>query len=157
MKRGCIIFIFILGLWLGLTCFLDFFAVPTVFRNVSSRQEAGTLGMIFFHALNKLEILFSLILMGSAWTFRDSIKWKKTFWSTLGGIFVLMLIYTFHMSPMIINTNKKKWETSESDPQYQELEKTHQFYHDLFRKTDGTKILALLFLFGSTLKRRKEA
>lgn len=156
MKKGCILFVFILGLWLGLTCFLDFFAVPTVFRNVSSRQEAGTIGMILFHALNKMEILFSLLLAGTAWTFKDQIQWKKTFWTSLGGLFVLTLVYTFHMSPMIINTNKKKYELDEGTPEYQKLEKTHQFYHGLFRKTDGTKILVLLILFGSTLRRREE-
>lgn len=152
MKKACIGFIFILGLWLGLTCFLDFFAVPTVFRNVSSRQEAGTLGMIFFHTLNKLEIIFSLVLAGCAWSFRNSIKWKKTFWTTITGLFLLTLVYTFHMSPVIVETNKKKWELSEEDSQYQVLEETHQFYHGLFRKTDSAKILALLILLGSTFR-----
>lgn len=156
MKRSCVLFVFILGLWLGLTCFLDFFAVPTVFRNVSSRQEAGTIGMILFLALNKMEILFSLILGATAWNFRNTIKWKKTFWASIGGLFVLTLVYTFHMSPMIIESNKQKYEVEEGSPEYQKLEATHLFYHNLFRKTDGTKILVLLVLFGSTLRRREE-
>lgn len=147
---------FFLGLWLGLTCFLDFYAVPTIFRNLSSRQDAGSLGMILFLTFNKVEILLALALGVCAYFFRSQIQWKKTFWTTLGSLFVLTLVYTFHMSPTIIEANKKKYELEESNQDYVQLDKTHQQYHGLFRKTDGTKILVLLFLLGSTLRRREE-
>jgi len=157
MKNSCKIFIFILGLWLGLTCFLDFFAVPTVFRTLSSREEAGKLGMIFFSTFNYLEIILSLGLATSAFLFKDEIKWKKTFWSTCGGLLVLTLIYSFHMSPKIISVNEKKYQMEEGTPEYRVLEREHQFYHGLFRKTDTVKILSLLILLGSTLRKRKNA
>ena len=147
---------FFLGLWFGLTCFLDFYAVPTIFRTLTSRPDAGSLGMILFLTFNKIEILLSLILGVCAYFFRESIKWKKTFWTTLASLFVLSLIYTFHMSPTIIEANKKKYELAEESQEYIELEKTHQMYHGLFRKTDGAKILVLFVLLGSTLRRREE-
>ena len=143
---------FFLGLWLGLTCFLDFFAVPTIFRTLSSRQDAGSLGMVLFLAFNRLEIVLSLILASCAWFFRDSIKWKKTFWTSMVFLFILANVYTFHMSPTIINANKQKYELFEGSPEYEKLDRVHQQYHGLFRKTDGAKILVLLVLFGSALK-----
>ena len=152
MKKSCLLFMFILGLWLGLTCFLDFFAVPTIFRTLSSRQDAGSLGMILFLAFNRLEILLSLLLATCAWFFRHSIKWKKTFWCSIGFLFILVNVYTFHMTPTIIETNKKKYELFEGSPEYQKLDQVHQQYHGLFRKTDGLKILILLTLFGSALR-----
>lgn len=143
---------FFLGLWLGLTCFLDFFAVPTIFRTLSSRQDAGSLGMILFLAFNRLEILLAVILAMCAWFFKASIKWKKTFWSSMAGLFILANVYTFHMTPTIIESNKKKYELFEDSPEYQKLDEVHQFYHGLFRKTDGAKILVLLVLLGSSLR-----
>ncbi len=155
MKNSCKLFLFVLGLWLGLTCFLDFFAVPTIFRTLPSRELAGKLGMIFFYTFNKIELFLCLGLGLCAWFFRSEITWKKTFWSTISGLFLLILIYVFHMTPTIIDVNKQKYQLMEGSPQYNVLEEKHLFYHGLFRKTDGAKILILLTLLGSTLRRRK--
>lgn len=156
MKNSCKLFLFILGLWLGLTCFLDFFAVPTIFRTLPSRELAGKLGMIFFYTFNKLELVFVLALAICAWFFRHEIKWKKTFWSSISSLFILIMIYLFHMTPTIIEVNKAKYQLMEGSPEYEVLEQKHLFYHGLFRKTDGAKILVLLVLLGSTLRKRRE-
>lgn len=108
--------------------------------------------MVLFLAFNRLEILLALILATCAWFFRESIKWKKTFWASIAFLFILANVYTFHMSPTIINANKKKYELFEDSPEYQKLDQVHQQYHGLFRKTDGLKILVLLILFGSALR-----
>jgi hypothetical protein len=155
MKNSFKIYLFILGLWLGLTCFLDFFAVPTVFRTLASRQDAGTLGMIFFHTFNKIEIVLALLLGLCGFFFKDDIKFKKTFFSTISGLLILVLVYTFHMTPQIIDVNKKKYNVMEGSEEYRVLEEKHLFYHGLFRKTDGLKILVLLTLFGTALKRKE--
>lgn len=156
MKRSCQLFIFTLGLWLGLTCFLDFYAVPTIFKTLTSREDAGHLGMVLFFTFNKVEILLALGLGVSAWFFRKEIRWKKTFWSSISALLILTLVYTFHMSPVIIESNKKKYLLEEGTAEYQTLDKRHQQYHKLFRKTDGAKILILFILFGSTLRRRED-
>ena len=152
-SRLCKLFIFTLGIWLGLTCFIDFIAVPKAFQTISSRQEAGTLGMIIFHTFNKAEILFSLILLGCAYGFRQWVSYKKTFFSSLVMLFFLTLVYNFHMSPTIINSNKKKYDLEESDPQYKILDETHQRDHKLFRVTDSVKILVLLWIGVSAIRR----
>lgn len=160
MKRShqlfMFIFIFILGLWLGLTCFLDFYAVPTIFKTLTSRQDAGNLGMVLFYTFNKVEVLLALGLGVCAWFFKNDISWKKTFWTSITALFLLTLIYTFHMSPVIIESNKLKYQMEEGTPEYQALDQRHNQYHSLFRKTDGAKILILFLLLGSTLRRREE-
>ncbi len=152
-NRAYKIFLVVLGIWLGLTCFLDFIAVPTVFRTISSRQQAGELGMLLFHTFNKAEILFSLILLSCGLIFRKKVLDHKLFFCSLISLVILTFIYTFHMSPTIIATNKAKYELEESDPQYQVLERTHQSYHGLFRKTDTVKILTLLIILIAIIKR----
>lgn len=147
---------FILGLWLGLTCFLDLYAVPTIFKTLTSREDAGNLGMILFYTFNKVEVFLALGLGACAWFFRDQITWKKTFWSSIASLVVLTLVYIFHMSPVIIESNKEKYLLEEGTAEYQVLDKRHTKYHELFRKTDGAKILILLILFGSTLRRRED-
>jgi len=123
---------------------------------ISSRQEAGSLGMIIFHTFNKLEIVFSIILLACGFQFREWVVFKKSFFSALGSLFVLTLVYTFHMSPTIIESNKLKYELEESDPQYKVLDETHQRYHKLFRATDSVKILILFIILVGAIRRDEQ-
>lgn len=154
VKRGSIIFIFVLGLWLGLTCFVDFFAMPTIFKNVSSKQEAGLVGMHIFTSLHKLELFFVFILGLSLWTLKDTLKAKKSILGIWSGLVLLIFVYIFHMGPMISESNKQKYRYKADSAEYRKYQKVHEQYHQLFRKTDGVKILTLLLLFGSVLKNR---
>jgi hypothetical protein len=156
IRVSCKIFLVTLGMWRALTCFIDFIAVPTAFKTISSRQEAGELGMIIFHTFNKVEILFSFILLGCGYSFRKWVVYKKSFFSSLGLLVILAFVYTFHMTPTIIESNKKKYELDESDPQYMVLDKTHQSYHSLFRKTDSVKILVLFTILISAIRRDEQ-
>lgn len=155
-SRACKFFILILGMWLGLTCFIDFVAVPKAFQIISSRQEAGSLGMIIFHTFNKMEIFFAVCLLGGAWFFRKWVVYKKVFFLGLSFLFTLSLVYNFHMTPTIINSNKEKYELEESDPQYKILDERHQRYHKLFRTTDSAKILILLWIGIAAIRRNDQ-
>lgn len=146
---------FFLGLWLGLTCFLDFYAVPKIFHTIGSLEEAGALGMTLFHTFNKLEVVLALSLAICAWFFRADIKWKKTFWATMMGLFSLTLVYALHMSPVIIESNTKKYQLESDTLEYRAHDLKHDQYHAMFRNTDGAKILVLFFLLGTTLRRRE--
>ncbi len=146
----------ILGMWLGMTCLIDFVAVPAAFRNISSREEAGTLGMILFNTFNYVEVVFSLLFGGCFWFFKDKIKWKKAYSLITVFLFLLSLTYAFYMSPRISEVNKQKWNLMEDSPEYKVLEKEHQFLHSTFRKTDSVKILILLFLIGAGVARKED-
>ncbi len=139
----------LLGMWLGMTCLIDFVAVPAVFRNVSSRQEAGTLGMIIFNTFNYVEVFFSFAFAGLTFAYKDKIKWKKSYAAISIFLVVLSALYAFYMSPRIAEVNKQKWNLLEDSEQYRVLDQEHQFLHKTFRKTDSVKILILLFLIGA--------
>lgn len=146
----------ILGMWLGMTCLIDFVAVPAVFRNISSRQEAGTLGMIIFNSFNYAEVVFAIIFAGLTFTYRNKVKWKKTYMGISLFLFILSCLYAFYMSPRISEVNKQKWALSENTEEYRVLDQEHQFLHKTFRKTDSVKILILLFLIGAGVVRKEE-
>ncbi len=146
----------ILGMWLGMTCLIDFVAVPAVFRNVSSRQEAGSLGMIIFNTFNYVEVVFALIFSGLTFVYKDKVKWKKTYVGISIFLVILSCVYAFYMSPRITEVNTKKWELVEDSEEYRVLDQEHQFLHKTFRKTDSIKILILLFLIGAGVARKEE-
>ena len=146
----------ILGMWLGMTCLIDFVAVPAAFRNISSREEAGTLGMILFNTFNYVEVVFALIFGSCFFFFKDKVKWKKTYGGISVFLLLLSLLYAFYMSPRITEVNKQKWNLMEDSPEYKVLDKEHQFLHSTFRKTDSVKILILLFLIGAAVVRKEE-
>jgi hypothetical protein len=156
MKKAEKFSLVLLGMWLGITCLIDFLAVPAAFRNISSRQEAGTLGMILFNTFNYIEVGFSLMLGTSFIFYKKLVKRVKLHGATCIFLLLLSLTYAFYMSPRISEVNRQKWELSESSPEYKVLEKEHQFLHSTFRKTDSIKILILLVLIGSSIMRKDE-
>ena len=145
----------ILGMWIGMTCLIDFVAVPAVFRNVSSRQEAGTLGMIIFNTFNYVEVVFAVLFASCAFLFKEKIKLKKTYGFLCTFLILLSLTYAFYMSPRITEVNRAKWNLQEGTGEYQVLNQEHQFLHSTFRKTDSVKILILLFLIGAGIARKE--
>lgn len=145
----------ILGMWIGMTCLIDFVAVPAVFRNVSSRQEAGTLGMIIFNTFNYVEVVFAVLFASCTFLFKEKIKLKKTYGFLCTFLILLSLTYAFYMSPRITEVNRVKWNLQEGTREYQVLNQEHQFLHSTFRKTDSVKILILLFLIGAGIARKE--
>ncbi len=156
MNKAFKLSLIILGMWLGMTCLVDFVAVPAAFRNISSRQEAGTLGMILFSTFNYMEVIFALIFSACTYFYRDKIIWKKTYLGICSFLVMLSLTYVLYMTPRIGEVNQKKWDLSETSEEYLVLEKEHQFLHSTFRKSDTVKMLVLIFLMGAAIRRKEE-
>jgi hypothetical protein len=146
VKKSYHLYLVILGMWFALTCFVDFIAVPTVFREISSRAEAGNIGMILFALINKVEFIFALSLIICAYFFKELIKRKKIFVVTLTSLLILVGVYNLYMTPQVVEQTMLMRDLEENSVSYKQAEERHQFFHSLYRKTDGVKILVLLTL-----------
>lgn len=153
--RSYVVFILLLGAWLALTCFVDFLAVPAVFRESSSRIDAGNIGIVVFSSINKIELVFSVLMLLCAFLFRSAVQWRKTFFATLIALLALIVVYNVHMTPQVEKQTLLMRDFEEGSPEYQKAEETHYFYHSLYRKTDSAKILTLLSLVVFSLRRQK--
>lgn len=149
------LYLSLLSLWLGLTCFVDFIAVPTVFRNVSSRAEAGDIGMIVFSLVNKVEFVCAIIVLICAYLFKDTVKKKVLLFTTLSSLVALTLVYNIHMTPQVRKQTLLMRDVSEESVTYIKAQETHEFYHSLYKKTDGVKILVILFLLSSGILKKE--
>lgn len=148
--------LFFMTFWLAPSVLIDFVAAPAIFRNVSSLQEAGTLGMVIFKSFNSLELGLSLIILLIGALLVNEKKLKKA-WL---GFFVLMVFFAaffrFHVSPTIVEVNTQRWELSEESEEYKSLLSTHNFYHGLYVKMEGTKVIFLLGAIILVLRRKEE-
>jgi hypothetical protein len=149
------LYLSVLSLWLGLTCLVDFIVVPTVFRNVSSRAEAGDIGMIVFSLINKVEFICALIVIICGYFFRKQIKRRVLFFVTLSSLILLTFVYNVHMTPEVRKQTLIMREESEGSKTYLKAEQTHHFYHNLYKKTDGVKILVILMLLGAGILKKE--
>ncbi len=145
-----------LGIWLGITVFVDFVAVPTLFSNVSSRYEAGRVGMILFTTFNKIEVTLSLLLLGFAFLFWERVLWKKTVFGLLGLLVILAMSYTFYLSPKIVELTEKMQTVVPESRAYQLWDKDHQFFHRTYIKLDSLKLLLLLVLMIVPLQKNQD-
>ena len=142
----------LLASWLSLVAYTDFVVVPTVFTTLTSRIEAGELGMKVFSALGFFETICSIVLF-----FCGIVIFKKFRTKRAAYLFVFAtvlcgsaLLGKFYMTPKITELNTLKYTLSESSPEYVEADRDHQFYHDLYVKLDGAKMLLLIAgIFGS--------
>lgn len=148
--------LFFMTFWLAPSLLIDFVAAPAIFRNVSSLQEAGILGMVIFKSFNSLELLLSLIILIIGVLLVMESKLKKA-WL---GFFILLVCFAaffrFHVSPTIVDINQKRWELPESSDEYKGLTNSHNFYHSLYVKTEGTKVILLLGAIILILRRKEE-
>lgn len=156
MSKSFKLSLVLLGMWLGMTCLIDFVAVPAAFRLIPSRQAAGTFGMFIFNTFNYVEVVFALIFAALTFSYRDQIKRKKTYGVISVFLVLLSCLYAFYMSPRIAEVNKEKWGLVEDSAEYKVLDSEHQFLHKTFRKTDSIKILMLLFLIGAGVRRKED-
>ncbi len=136
----------LLASWLSLVTYTDFIIVPTVFKTLTSRVQAGELGMKVFSALGSFEVLTSIILFFCAIAIFKKFRTKRA-----GYLFVFAtvlcgfaLLGKFYMTPKITELNILKYTLSETSPDFIKADRDHQFYHDLYVKLDGAKLLLLI-------------
>ena len=127
--------------WFFMSALIDIIAVPTVFKNISNLEEGGRIGMTIFGRFNYFEIFFAIFILAGLL----SHKIKSKFLISL-SVFLLMLslFYTFFMTPMIANTSIQIHKIMVLDPQYEVLQKQHNYYHHLYRYFDSAKLIILL-------------
>jgi hypothetical protein len=148
--------LFFMTFWLAPSVLIDFVAAPAIFRNVSSLQEAGILGMVIFKSFNTVELILSLIILVIGSLLVMESKLKKA-WL---GFFILLVFFAgffrFYVSPTIVDINRKRWELPESSEEYKSLTNSHNFYHNLYVKMEGTKVIILLGAIILILRRKEE-
>lgn len=136
-----------LGGWFFTTVVVDFVAVPNVFRTVSNLQEAGNVGIKVFTTYNILEFVFGIGICAFLW--KLPVQKNKLLWGSrvLSIILVgLILFYMLHLNPNIIKYAGQMHEIGIGNEDYEAIEAKHRFYHHLYVKLDGFKLISLLFL-----------
>lgn len=140
--------------WFVATIFIDFFAVPNVFRTVSSRDEASSLGVIIFSKFNLFELIFALLI--SLTIFKDYVKnnGKKVLLSFSFLLLIFPALYNFQYSPMIKKNNELKIQNGEDETVQANLD----FYHKLYVRTDAVKLFILLYVLvhGNIILAKRE-
>ncbi len=147
--------ILILGLWLGMTVLVDFIAIPIVFRTLTDVFQAGLIGMQVFEKLNFVEVFLGLAFMVSCFYLKKTLKLVKFFAIILS---FLAGFYFFFLTPKITKLSLQMMElTHQAGAGLQQVAQDHDFYHHLYVKLDGVKILMLLFcLFLLFYQKKKE-
>ena len=59
------------------------------------------------------------------------------------------------MTPEVKKQTLLMRDVSEDSEQYLQAQKTHHYYHSLYKKTDGVKILVLLFLLSAGILKKE--
>ncbi len=141
-----------LSVWLGWTVLVDFIVVPGVFRNIANFFEAGDLGIFLFNRLNSLEvILASSVVTVLIFIFRKN---RKALPLLISGVVVLAisLVYFSYLIPKIEELTEL-WKLSEAGKTIAvtDAQQEHQYFHRIYVTMDSVKILALLFMIGSSV------
>ena len=127
--------------WFFMSLLVDIVAIPTVFKNISNLEEGGRIGMIVFGRFNCFEMFFGVCILLGVCSLKEKSKLM------IGSAIVLLALsvfYTFFMTPLIADTSIKIHQILATDPQYEILQKQHNYYHALYRSFDTAKLLGLL-------------
>ena len=112
--------------------------------------------MVIFKTFNSLEVILSLFVFGLGFALVRENKIKKP-WIILFTVLVMWAgFFRFHISPTIIEINRARWELPEQSMEYEKLSKDHNFYHQLYVKMEGTKVILLLIGLVMVFRIREE-
>lgn len=142
----------LIAAWFGIIAFNDFIVVPAVFTSLSNRVEAANLGMGLFSKLGSFEVVVaSTLFFCAGLVFKKFRTRRSAFLFLLGSsLLAFALMGKFYLTPKITKLNQEKFSVREDSAQYEKANERHQFYHGLYVKLDGTKMLLLfLGIFGS--------
>ncbi len=127
---------------------VDFVVVPGVFRNIANFFEAGELGIYLFQRLNSLELVVaSTVLAILVFIFRSN---RRALPLLIAGFLVLaiVLVYFTWLTPKI-EALTTLWKIND------DVQLDHQYYHRLYVIMDTIKILLLLFMMVSTVRKEE--
>lgn len=97
-----LLMLLIVGIWLGMVCGISFLEAPLKFQapNITTILGLG-IGKIVFTALNKIELIFSLITL--VWILTQYKTLNTPLLTSLGVLILLIIIQSFYLLP-ILNT-----------------------------------------------------
>ncbi len=145
--------------WFVLTVFVDFFLIPSAFRQLADIFIAGELGITIFSKLNTFEIIFAVVLLGlSIFSYiKNPNNIKKI--NIIIFIFLTSIasIYFFYLTSKIAHLTEI-WKNSIviSEAAIETVKSEHNFYHNLYIKIDTIKLVLLLFGIGISLNEKGE-
>ena len=152
-------FLHLLGIsiWIGSIIFFSFGVAGTVFKNITSKTEAGKLNGIFLKKLNKVEQISVTLLALTFGVYLTNAEYRTdnlflrliTFWIML----IIYLVYSTHITKKTEQLRDKivDFDNLESTPERIEFNK----YHKMYVKLLSANLLlgfVLLFLTGISLK-----
>lgn len=136
MKMKLIILL-ILGTWLGMILGISFLEAPLKFKAPNMTLTLGLgVGKLVFTALNKIELIFSVLLVG--WIFWQYQSLNKITLTILIFTILLVVIQSFWLLP-ILNTRV--------DNLLNELEVAHSYHHFYYVAFEVMKVIFLIFSF----------
>ena len=139
--------------WLSTSMLIDFVALPITFRTIEVMM-AGQIGIKIFSLYNIVEVLFSLgivfctIKLVKDLKSKTQLSWKKN-WLPVTFAMVLLVIafmYKFYLTPQIASLTAQLPMASPNTDLYLNLKDSHAFFHRLYVRMDGFKIM-LLFTY----------
>lgn len=149
----------LLSIWWGWTVLVDFFVIPTVFRNIDSFFTAGNLGILVFSKLNGLELIVSSFILGfiSFHLVRNRKGIILLIISVL--LWLTAMTYFFYLTPKITELTEL-WQQADligltGLKGIPDLQQAHQFYHRLYITIDTVKLI-LLSVMMSVMVIKKE-
>jgi hypothetical protein len=151
--------IVLLSFWLGWTILVDFFVVPSIFREIPEFFKAGKLGMILFSKLNNLELIVSSSILGlSIMQSRKNPHSRPLIPFALLAWMIIMLYFTF-LTPKIIILTEMWMKAGHDHAMFvsqgiTDIQQEHHFYHNLYRSIDAIKLVLLTIFLFCTLKNR---
>ena len=136
--------------WIVLTVAVDFIAIPTVFRTLKDANLGGSIGIELFPKVNIVELILAIGLLISI---KASINLKTRIFDrfvlVIGFfLFLLCLFFSTFLSPEIKKLTLMMMESKGNYSVLPALSVQHQFYHHLYIKLEGVKLVLLLVLMG---------
>lgn len=151
-------FLHLLGIsiWIGSIIFFSFGVAGTVFKNITSKTEAGKLNGIFLKKLNKVERV-SVSLLAITFGIYSIAEYKMdNLFLRLITFIIMLVIYLVYSNHITTKTEQLRdkivdFDNLESTPERIEFNK----YHKMYVKLLSANLLlgfVLLFLTGMSLK-----
>ena len=140
-KYSLILLPALLVTWFVATMFIDMMAVPLVFQNISSRDEAALVGVGVFKRFNNIELI--VFLLSALLMKFTNIFSMKDFLLKLSYLAFFPFYYFFFLTNKIVSLNAKKM----NEIDYKALELIQidlDFYHQLYVRLDSIKIILIL-------------
>ncbi|MBL7665880.1 MAG: DUF4149 domain-containing protein [Bacteriovoracaceae bacterium] len=147
----------LISAWLATTMMVDFVAIPIVFRTLNDVMLAGSVGMKLFGIYNKIEWMLGLGFLLAALPFWK-LAWRQRSFAIASLIlFILINVYAFYITPSIIALTHSMREALSGDVSViAAMSQRHQFFHTLYVRLDGFKILLLVYSLVFMFRYKKQ-